>query len=333
VTAQRKPMSKVEIPATEQSQPALANRLGMIIAGWVTMIVGAFAVLLLPRVSSPYVLFVATEVLLFVPLAIGQNLITGNTGVLSMGHAALYGVGAYTTGVLVSHTHIGVPLTLLASAGAAALVGLGVSLTTQRIRGDYLFIVTIGLNFIFLDVVNNSTWSGAATGLFAIAPPAGGLLAVTTPAGFFYLSLGVAALCVLISLAILRSRFGRTMEAVRDDPVVAATMGLKEVPIKAGIFGVAGAMAGLSGCVLAYFLGSVGPQDFNTNISLLIFEMVIIGGLGSVSGSVLGAIVLIAVPEFLRSVQEYSLGIGGVLIVVMMVLRPEGVLGSWRAAR
>jgi branched-chain amino acid transport system permease protein len=318
--------------AGERSQ-ALRSGRRVVLAGRMAAVAGIIVVLLIPQFSSPYVLLVATEVLLYIPLAIGQNLITGNTGVLAMGHAALYGVGAYTTAVLVSHLSIGLPLALLASAGAAALVGLAVSLTTVRIRGDYLFIVTIGLNLIFLEVVDQNSWTGGATGLFGIVAPARSFLAVTTPEGFFYLSLAVTAVCLLASIAIVRSRYGRAMEAVRDDALVAATMGLKETPIKASIFAVAGAMAGLSGCVLAYFLATAGPQDFNTNTSLLIFEMVIIGGLSSLPGSILGAAVLIAVPEFLRSVQEYSLGIGGALIVLMMVVRPQGLLGSRRAVR
>jgi len=301
---------------------------------WALALLVALLVCLLPVVGvSAYYIFVSTVVFLYIPLAIGQNLVTGNTGVLSMGQAALYGVGAYVTAILSTRYGVSAPLALVAAVVAAGLAGVAIALTTVKVYGDYLFIVTLGVNLIFLDIVNQAPGAGGAAGIAGVPAPSLGPLRIMTPTAFFYFGFAAVVVCILLAVVILRSRLGRAMEAVRDDALVAGTLGLREMPIKVGVSGIAGAMAGLSGGVLAYFLTFVGPQDFTTTASLLIFEMVIIGGLGSLWGSVLGAVLLIAIPEVLRSVEAYSIGIGGAAIVVMMIFRPQGIMGARSIAR
>lgn len=288
--------------------------------------------LVLPSfLRNEFYLRMAIDVLIYIPLVIGQNLITGNSGQVAMGHAAFYGIGAYATAILtVDHAWGTVPVVLV-SIAVTALVGLVTGLPAIRISGDYLFIVTIGLNLIFLDVVTQWTgFTGGASGIPGVPVPAPFGFEMLGQQRFYYFALAAAALSVIVALLMVHSRFGKTIEAVRDDPVAAVASGMSLVRTRIIVFSVGAGMAGMSGSVLAFQLGFVGPQSFQFLVSLLIFEMAIIGGLGNVVGSVVGAGLLVILPEVLRSVQDYRVGIGGLAILVLMVLRPQGLLGSVR---
>jgi len=267
-------------------------------------------------------------VLIYIPLVVGQNLITGNSGQVAMGHAALYGVGAYITAILAVDHGFGTVPAIVASVVGATIIGLATGFPAIRISGDYLFIVTIGLNLIFLDVV--SQWIGLTHGASGIpgvpiAAPFGVVL--DTQEKFYYLALVSATFSVALALLVVHSRFGKTVEAVRDDPMAAMASGMSLARCRVSTFAIGAGLAGLSGSMLAYQLGFVGPQSFQFLISLLIFEMAIIGGLGSVFGSIVGAAILIILPEVLRGVQDYRVGLGGLAIIILMVFRPQGLVG------
>lgn len=290
------------------------------------------ALLLLPYyVRDEFYLRMCINVLIYVPLVVGQNLITGNSGQVAMGHAAFYGIGAYTVAILTINHGVGTIPAILAAIVVAALVGLVTGVPAIRISGDYLFIVTIGLNLIFLDVVTQWTgFTGGASGLpgVPIADVFG--MSLETQQRFYYLALAAAGLSVVVAVLMVHSRFGKTMEAVRDDPVAALASGMSLVRARVAVFAVGAGMAGMSGAILAFQLGFVGPQSFQFLVSLLIFEMAIIGGLGNVLGSVVGAALLVVLPEVLRSVQDYRVGIGGLAVLMLMVWRPQGLFGSVR---
>jgi branched-chain amino acid transport system permease protein len=304
---------------------ALRRQAAMPAAG---AVLGIAALLAAPWVLTQYHIHILTLICIYVPLALGQNLITGNSGQLSMGHAAFYGFGAYTVGILAGQYDWPTMAILLVAVAGAGLVGLLVGLPTIRISGDYLFIVTIGMNLVFLDLVTQwVSLTGGTAGLPGLPPPRFGGLEILSYTDFYYFALLVAAVCVAVVLTVVRSRFGRTIEAVRDDPVAAAACGVGLVSVRLSVFVLGAALAGLAGAVLAYFLGFVGPTDFNILQSLLIFEMAILGGLGSVAGSVLGAALLIGIPEMLRFIQPYRLGMIGIIMILLMVYRPQGLLG------
>lgn len=284
-----------------------------------------------PRVIGGYHLHVLTLILIYVPCALGQNLITGNSGQLSMGHAAFFGLGAYAVAIL--SVYYGWPAlpALVVAAIAAGIVGLMIGLPAIRISGDYLFIVTIGVNLVFLDVVTQwVSFTGGTAGIPGLPLPSFGLFRVRSNVDYFYMALVLAVLCFLITLTITRSRFGKMIEAVRDDPVAASACGISLTTVRVSVFVIGAAMAGVAGGVLGYFIGFVGPSDFNVQQSLLIFEMAILGGLGSIWGSVAGAAILIGLPEFLRFLQPYRLGLLGLIMIVVMVYRPQGLIGSVR---
>lgn len=294
--------------------------------------VAVVAVLLLayPQlVGTVFLLHVAVVMLIYVPLAVGQNLITGNSGQVSMGHAAFYGTGAYAVAILGTRWDGASSLLLLGVAVlATAVLGLVTSVPAIRVSGDYLFIVTIGLNLIFLDVVTQ--WqglTGGAAGIPGVPVFRIGSWQALGPDRFYYVALAGAAVVVGVTAALLSSRFGRAVEAVRDDALAAQTSGVGTTGVRVAAFAVGAAMAGLSGGLFGFYIGFVGPQNFDIEQSLLIFEMAIIGGLGSIRGAVLGAVLLVAIPEVFRGLQDYRLGLGGLLVIALMIFRPHGLLG------
>lgn len=324
--------SRVPTTAAEDRPGGLSpqRRRRLTVAGWGVLAVALTALPL--AVSNRLYLHIGVIVLIHVPLVIGQNLITGNSGQVSMGHAAFYGIGAYVTALAAAEAGLPALLVLPLAAAAAGLVGLVTGLPAIRVSGDYLFIVTIGLNLIFLDVVVQ--WipvTGGSAGIPGVPLPTIGPLELRGETAFYYLALVIAVLATAVALLLLHSRFGKTLEALRDDALAAAAVGVDATPIRVSVFVVAAAMAGLSGAVLAYYIGFVGPQSFGIAQSLLIFEMAIIGGLGSVPGSILGALLFVGLPEALRPLQDYRLGLGGVAVVVLMAVRPQGLLGRVKA--
>ena len=291
------------------------------------------ALLLAPAWADQRTLHIMTVVLIYIPLALGQNLITGNSGQISMGHAAFWGIGAYVAGLLALNTGAPGLVAIFAAVMVAGAIGLVTGLPAIRISGDYLFIVTIGLNFIFLDLVIQTQELGGGIGLAAIPPFRIGDWAATEPTGHFFLALMVALASVAVTALITTSGFGRVVEAVRDDPVAAMASGINPTPVRVAVFTVGAALAGGAGAVLAFFLSYAGPTNFPVDQSLLVFEMVIIGGLGSVPGSIVGAILLIGIPEVLRPLQEYRLGLGGLAAVILMMVRPQGLMGRVKVTR
>lgn len=290
---------------------------------------GIALVLLLPFLGLPPIWTAAVAITLaYVPAALGQNLILGNAGMLSMGQAAFMGVGAYTAGILAVHVGLDGAATLLAAIIAAGVAGLIVGIPALRISGDYLFIVSLGFNLIVMDIALQ--WvdvTGGATGLTGIPllTMFGIDLGLGTP--FYLTSVVVVLLACLATWVVTSSRYGLTLESIRDDLPAAVSVGITPGPPRVVAFGIGSALAGVSGWMLAYNLGYVGSVSFNANASLLIFEMAVIGGLGRISGSVVGAIIVILLPELLRPLQDYRELLAGLVIVILMVVRPEGLLG------
>lgn len=279
--------------------------------------------------ASPLLIGTIMITLVYIPAALGQNLILGNAGLLAMGQAAFMGVGAYTAAILSVRTDLGGLWTLLAAIVVSGIAGALVGIPALRIRGDYLFIVSLGFNLMLIDMaVKWVDVTGGATGLSI----SDNLVIAGWDVGFdenFYLVfVAVVLLACFVTWAIGSSRFGKTIEALRDDTPAALSIGIRPDVSRVAIFAIGCALAGVSGWMLTYYLGFVGPPSFRVNVSVLIFEMAVIGGLGRVSGSIIGAIIIIAVPEFLRPLQDYRDIIGGVFIVILMVVRPQGLLGK-----
>lgn len=297
------------------------------IACW---IVGLGVVIAIPLLGlKPIWSAAALLTIIYIPAAVGQNLIIGNAGLLAMGQAAFVGVGAYTSAVLATRYNIDAAITIPAAMLVSGILGGLVGFPALRINGDYLFIVSLGFNLMVLDLILQWTdVTGGATGLTGV--PTMHFFGVDLGIGppFYFAVLGFVLLSLVVTQAITSSRFGRTMEAIRDDEVAAVAIGMAPASPKIYFFAIGSALAGLSGALLGFNLGYVGFKSFDVNASLLIFQMAVIGGLGRITGSVVGAFIIILLPELLRPLQDYRLLLAGLFIVILMAFRPEGLLGK-----
>ncbi len=269
---------------------------------------------------DPYIQQILVTIGIGIILAQGLNIITGLTGQLSLGHAAFMSIGAFSGALLTIKAGLPFPLVVLAGGMTAAVAAVLVGWPILRLTGDYLAICTLGFAEIVKVVFLNLDITNRAFGL-TVPPPA-----TSVP-----LPLTVLASALLVSLAsqsIRCSRFGRALMAIRDDEIAAAAAGIDVARHKVRAFGVSAFMAGVGGCLYAHVLGYINPSDFGFLKSVDMLAMVVLGGLGSVPGAVLGAAFLGAAPELLRFMASYRMLVYGAMLVALMVFRPDGLLGG-----
>jgi len=296
--------------------------------------VGIVLVLALPRVgTSDFILRMVISVMIAVPVALGQNLITGFGGMLSMGQAAFYGIGAYTSALLVTHAGVPWPIALVAAGLLACFFGFLLGFPCLRVNSDYLILMTIGFGEIFKIVAYN--WievTHGPRGIFGIPAPQIGPLLFDTNGRIYYLYLAIAGLCYVSMKALVSSHVGRALIAIREDELAAAAMGINRAYYKILAFAVGSFWAGIAGSMLAHFVSFVGPASFTVDESLLHLQYAILGGLGSLTGSVLGAVILVSLPQVFQPLYMYRMLLSGGLMVALMAWRPQGILGRSAAA-
>jgi branched-chain amino acid transport system permease protein len=304
---------------------------------WLLLIAALVA---LPRVADTYFLHVMIVAAIFAILASGLDLVTGYCGQFSFGQGAFYGIGAYTSALLALTlgwpVGVTLPAATIVSAGFGALLGI----PSLRLAGHFLAITTIAFQVIVTLILTQ--WhglTGGTAGLTGIpAPPpirlAGTtLVAFDTPQGYYYLVLVVAAAVIGAAARLARTRLGREWCAVREDELLARTMGIDTTRIKVLAFTASAAMAGTAGSLIAHYLRSIHPSEFTIWTSAEIVAMVILGGRGTLAGPILGAVVLTLLPEYLRPLQEYKLIVYGLALIVAVTFLPRGVLGALRTPR
>lgn len=298
----------------------------------VSLLFVACALLLPQFIHDSFILRLMAQVWIYSLLTLGQNIITGWTGMLSMGQSAFYGLGAYTAALLALKLNMPWFYTFLLSGLVAGLFGAVLGFPCVRLGSDYLTLMTVGFNNIALLVFLN--WikvTRGPLGLGGIKPPSIGDFVMRTPVQYYYLFLLIMVLCYLAVRGMINSKIGRALIAIRDDEEAAKSMGVNLAYYKVLAFGVGSLLAGIAGNMLAHFILFVGPTSFSIEESLLHMQMAILGGLGSLPGSILGAAILTIVPQFLQMIYEYRMLFNGVLMVVLMVWRPQGLLGSTAA--
>jgi branched-chain amino acid transport system permease protein len=290
----------------------------------------------LPSVLNPYLLQVLMLIGINIILAVSLNLVNGFTGQFSIGHAGFMAVGAYgsamftlTVGVplLAKLTAMGIPpqiaqgalllVALVLGGLLAALFGYLVGLPSLRLRGDYLAIVTLGFGEIIRVLILNIDVIGGPRGLPGIPKWA----------NFFWVFACVAAV-VALSRNLARSTHGRALFAIRDDEVAAEALGVDTTRYKITAFVLGAFFAGVAGGLFAHYLCYLNPNSFTFLKSIEIIAMVVLGGMGSISGAVLAAVVLTLAPEVLRPVKEYRMVIYSLMLIVLMITRPQGLLGT-----
>ena len=270
-------------------------------------------------------------------LAVGLNLINGTTGQFSIGHAGFMAVGAYGAayvGVKLQgplHAVLGTGavangvvfnLALLCGAFFAGISGLIVGMPSLRLRGDYLAVVTLGFGEIIRILFNNATFLGSATGYFGDDPS--GLPAYTN----FFWVFAWATLIVVVISNLTFSQTGRSLIAIREDEIAAEAMATPTTRLKVTAFAISAATAGIAGGLFAHMQAGVRPEDFRFEKSIDMIVMIIVGGLGSISGAILGGIFVAASLELMRDLQQYRLVLYALLLIVIMIVRPQGLLGT-----
>jgi branched-chain amino acid transport system permease protein len=328
----------VRLPSTSRAAARVALRIGVMI-GTVALLAGLNELLArlvgAGRISG-YVLQIVLNVGIAITMAVSLNLINGIAGQFSLGHAGFMSLGAFSSAWLT--LHLGARLSaaapalgpdtpaggllllgvaMLAAGVVAAAAGVVVGLPSLRLRGDYLAIVTLGFGEIIRVVLLNVPAVGGPQGLHGIPPLT----------NFFWVAMAAVGIIVL-SRNLVQSTHGLTFLSVREDEVAAAAMGVNTTRLKVLAFVIGAFFAGIGGALHAHLLQAIEPPDFDFMKSVEFVVMVVLGGTGSITGTTLAAIVLTVLPEILRPIQEYRLIMYSLLLIIMMLTRPQGIFGA-----
>jgi branched-chain amino acid transport system permease protein len=303
---------------------------------WGKRVAGILFLIILPLLLGTYLSEVANNVGIFVLMGLGLNIVVGFAGLLDLGYVAFFAIGAYTMGALTSTGELGIggfsfwtalPICVLVSVFAGIILGLPV----LRMRGDYLAIVTLGFGEIIRILAGSDLLKpliGGAQGLLKIPKPALGNFSLIQPGQLYFVILAGVLLAAFLSLRLSQARLGRQWMAMREDEDVAEAMGINLVSTKLLAFAIGAAFSGLSGAIFASKLTSIFPNSFKLETSILVLSLIIVGGLGSLPGVIVGSIILVGLPEVLREFGEFRLLMYGALLVVMMLAKPEGFVPS-----
>jgi branched-chain amino acid transport system permease protein len=313
--------------------------------------VAALALLLVaPLLLGSVISEVLGTVMVFALLGVGLNIVVGYAGLLDLGYVFFFALGAYSLALLTGATlnaygiapepvisghlnfYLAIPIVMMIATAAGVLVGAPV----LRLRGDYLALVTLGLGEM-VTVLVGSPWLvplvGGPSGMRGITDAAIGGFAFRDPQHFYYLALAFVGLAAFISWRLATSRIGRAWTAMREDEQTADAMGISTTRFKLLAFGIGGAIGSLGGALFAVKIGSLTPASFQVIVSIQVLGLVILGGMGSIPGVLVGALVLVGLPGLLREFEEYRFLAYGAAVVAVMILRPQGLVPNVRRSR
>jgi branched-chain amino acid transport system permease protein len=291
------------------------------------------AALLPLGVRSDYLVHMANFALYYMIAAVSLDIVAGFLGEISFGHAGFLAIGAYTTAILAMRVFpeswAGFWIALVIGGALAALAGVVVGIPALRISGQYFFMVTMGFGEIirFL-LLNLDNVTGGSLGITAIPPPAFRTFTFTERWHFYYLFLAVLVLTLVPIVFLRRSYIGRAWIAIREDPVAAEAMGVRLTPYKVLAFAISAFFAGIAGGLLASYLNFLHPSNFLATESIMILTMVLLGGPGLIYGALFGAVVMTGLGEVLRPLEEARMLVIGALMMLLMILKPRGILGK-----
>lgn len=326
----RKEAAKYETAAA-QAKPAFTDRLGSDARFTNTVYAVAMATFaILPWLVSTYQTNIFISFLLYVILGLGLNIIVGVAGLLFLGHAAFYGIGAYTYALLNHYYGIGFWTALPIGGVMAALAGVALAFPVLRLRGDYLAIVTLGFGEIVRLVLENwSDLTGGPSGISSIERPDLFGQDLTVAGANIYIYYIVLVMTIITIIAVQRlkdSRIGRALQALREDEIACQAMGIDRVNVKLTAFGLGTAWAGFAGVIFAAKTTFINPASFTFFESAIILSIVVLGGMGSNLGVILGSAFLVLMPEYLRAFSEYRMILFALAMVLMMIFRPQGLI-------
>jgi len=303
-----------------------------------------------PFISSTYMLYIINSIGIYAIAVIGLNLLIGYTGQISLGHGAFFGVGAYTAAILATKGGIPFLLTVPIAGVVSAAVGMVFGLPSARLKHLYLCIATLAGQFIIEYVLVQ--WESLTGGAEGIVVPSANLfgLDLGDDRAFFYVIFICFVIMALIAVNLIRTRIGRAFIAIRDNDRAAEGMGIPIFPYKLLSFAISSFYAGFAGALFAYYTMSITPEPFNLGLSIEYIAMIIIGGLGSIPGSVFGAVFIVGLNELLSHITEYLMNVGastgvaltiaplrefvyGLAIVLFIIFEPKGLAEVWRIVR
>ncbi|MEJ2039001.1 MAG: high-affinity branched-chain amino acid ABC transporter permease LivM [Desulfosarcinaceae bacterium] len=309
---------------------------------WIWLLAALGAAACYPQFTGRYAQDVATNVLIYICLGLGLNIVVGLAGMLDLGYIAFYGVGAYTYALLNLHYGMSFWVCLPIAAALALIAGCLIGYPTLRMRGDYLAIVTLGFGEIVRILLNN--WmklTNGPNGLLGIKPPS--ILIPNFESGFsfetlylkklhylYYIALALAVFTIIAVRNLNYSRVGRAWESIREDETAAELMGVDTFKLKLLAYGMGALFAGLAGAFFCARMRFVSPESFTFLESAMVLSMVVLGGMGSIPGIILGAAALIVLPEVFREFETYRMLAFGMAMVVMMLFRPAGLIPAKR---
>jgi branched-chain amino acid transport system permease protein len=293
------------------------------------MLVALVIVAALPwLITTPYWRGILVLCAMNVLLALSLNLVMGYTGQLNLGQSAFFGIGAYVSTILIKTYGWNFWLAALVAVAAAGLVGVALAAFAVRLRGHYLAIASLGFAVITYQVLLNwESVTEGVRGIYGILPP------VSNTVGLFYLVAGIAFVIYALLDNLVRSPVGDTLRAIREDEISAASLGVNSAVWKAFAFGLGAAIAGLAGVFYPGFVGTLVPDAFGIIESFTMLAMVIVGGMGTMVGPVIGAIVLTFLPELLRGFGELRLMIYGLALTLVVLFMPGGMVQAWIALK
>jgi len=292
----------------------------------------ALAVLLLPLLlQGSYFINVLVFVGINTMLAVALNLLLGYAGQISLGHAAFFGLGAYISGVCTAEYAWNPWTVMLLSAVSVGGLAFVIGFPILKLKGHYLAMATLGFGIIVFIVFNETVEvTGGPSGLSGIPNLSLGDLTFDSDMKNYYLIWGFALLTMLVSINLFHSRIGRALRAIHDSEVAARVMGVNVRLLKVQIFTASALISAVAGSLYAHTMTFISPASFGFNFSVELVTMVIIGGLGSIYGSFLGAAILTLLPEFLRALQDFDIVVYGLLLILMTMFMPGGLASAFR---
>ena len=314
---------------------------------WIKIWIGLFilGLIVAPFATDPYVIYLINLSCVATVAALGLNLLTGFTGQISLGHAAFFAIGAYCTAILASDLRMPYWVCLPASGFFAAFTGLLVGIPCLRLKGLYLAMATMSFGVVVEYVV--ITWEGVTKGVRGIGIPTPKVFGYPLDSNekLYYFLLAVTALAIVAATNLVRTRIGRAFIAIRDRDIAAEVMGVNLTKYKVMAFAIGSFYAGVAGGLYAYLMHYIHPEHFTFLLSVQYLAIIIVGGLGSILGSVFGAVFITIIPEFIKGLADlltlaipalqdkyddgWNIAAFGLLIMLFLIFEPKGLFGIW----
>ena len=307
----------------------MTSTLRRILANLPDLAIVAILALIPLFISNLYYIQVLIFIGIYSILALSLNLLNGYVGLLSIGHAAFYGIGAYASAKLVMEVGLPFPLAMLGSGIIAGVFGYLIAKPTLRLSGIYMTLATLGFNMIFFLVLQNwMSFTNGPLGIMDIPPPSIFGYVIESRIQYYYLIFFLVLLTIGSMHRLMTCRFGRALVGIRENELAAEAMGVHTTRYKIQAFVLAAFYAGIAGSYYAHFIKYISPDSFYIYESFILLAMLAFGGQGNLIGPVVGAAILIIIPEVFRFLQEYRMLVYGSVLVIMMLVRRQGLLGG-----